>query len=161
MKNLILVRHGKSSWDYSVSDKDRPLKERGINDALLVSEAFYKKKVDIDAVFSSPANRALHTCMIFLRQLKFPFSEFRVEKNLYDFSGDSDLEFIKSLDDNLSTVMVFGHNHAFTHLANSLGNSYIDNVPTSGLVHLQFDVTQWKSISKGTTIQTIFPKDYR
>ena len=74
---------------------------------------------------------------------------------------NSDLEFIKSLDDNLSTVMVFGHNHAFTHLANSLGNSYIDNVPTSGLVHLQFDVTQWKSISKGTTIQTIFPKDYR
>ncbi|WP_209405512.1 histidine phosphatase family protein [Pseudozobellia sp. WGM2] len=161
MKNLILVRHGKSSWDYAVSDKDRPLKERGINDALLVSDIFKQKDYQVDAVFSSPANRALHTCMIFLRRLEFPFTDFQVIENLYDFSGNSDLEFIKSIDDHLNTVMVFGHNHAFTYLANSLGNSYIDNVPTSGLVHLKFDVDNWNAISQGATIQTIFPKDYR
>lgn len=161
MKNLILVRHGKSSWDYSVSDKDRPLQERGINDALLVSDIFQKKKIAVDAVFSSPANRALHTCMIFLRQIDFSFEDFKVVKNLYDFSGDSDLEFIKKLDKSLNTVMIFGHNHAFTFLANSLGNTYIDNVPTSGLVHIQFDTKSWNNITQGNTIQTIFPKEYR
>ncbi|SHJ12803.1 SixA phosphatase family protein [Pseudozobellia thermophila] len=161
MKNLILVRHGKSSWDYSVSDKDRPLKERGINDALLVADIFGKQNVHIDAAYSSPANRALHTCMIFLRRLDFSFADFQVVEGLYDFSGESDLQFIKSLDDGLETVIIFGHNHAFTYLANSLGNSYIDNVPTSGLVHLRFDTNTWESISKGTTIQTIFPKENR
>ncbi|NNE77601.1 MAG: histidine phosphatase family protein [Pricia sp.] len=161
MKTLILVRHGKSSWDYAVNDKDRPLKERGINDAYLVSNALKSKGIQLDKIFSSPANRALHTCVIFLRQLEFPSEKFQLSKKLYDFSGDSVSEFIRNLDDSLNTVMIFGHNHAFTHLANSLGNTYIDNVPTTGLVHLYFDANRWKSISKGTTKQTIFPKDLK
>lgn len=161
MKNLILVRHGKSSWEYSVSDKDRPLLERGINDALLVSNKFHEQAVQIDSIFSSPANRALHTAMIFCRQMYFPLDKFRTTEWLYDFSGDEVLQFVKDLNDTLKTVMIFGHNHAFTHIANSLGNSYIENVPTSGLVHLQFDVDEWSSIVKGTTEHRIFPKQLR
>lgn len=161
MKTLILVRHGKSSWEYSVDDNDRPLNERGVNDGHLVSSIFRSRDIGVDAVFSSPANRALHTCLIFLRQLDFPFAKFELSERLYDFSGDDVLEFVQSLDNNLKTVMIFGHNHAFTHIANSLGNSYIDNVPTSGLVHLQFNTDQWTSVEKGTTIQTIFPKHLR
>ncbi len=161
MKQLILVRHGKSSWEHPVNDKDRSLQERGINDAFLVSNKFKLENIEIDAIFSSPANRALHTCMIFLRQLDFPFDKFRVANELYDFSGDDVLQYIKNLDDDLRTVMIFGHNHAFTHIVNSIGNTYIDNVPTSGLVRLKFDISNWRSIVKGTTEQTIFPKQLR
>jgi len=158
MKQLILVRHGKSSWEYSVNDKDRPLLLRGIKDGHLVTSAFHKGDQQIDAAYSSPANRALHTCMIVLRGLDFPFSKLEISNALYDFSGDSVLHFIKNLDDRLDTVLLFGHNHAFTYLANSLGNEYIDNVPTSGLVQLSFDITNWADLNEGTTIQTIFPK---
>lgn len=158
MKTLILIRHGKSSWEYSVGDKDRPLLPRGINDAFLVADNFNEQAIPIDAAFSSPANRALHTSMIFVRQLYFSFDKFKVVNELYDFSGEYVLQFVQGLDDDLNTVVIFGHNHAFTHIANSLGNSYIENVPTSGLVHLEFDVDQWTSIEKGVTKQTIFPK---
>lgn len=161
MKTLVLVRHGKSSWEYSVGDKDRPLLQRGINDGHLVSENFNGQSIPLDAVFSSPANRALHSCMIFIRQLYFPLDKFRVVNELYDFSGEYVLQFVKDLDNDLNTVLIFGHNHAFTHIANSLGNTYIDNVPTSGLVQLEFDVEDWKSIEKGVTKQTIFPKQLR
>lgn len=161
MKTLILVRHGKSSWEYSVDDKDRPLNERGINDGHLVSSVFLSRDIGIDAVFSSPANRALHTCLIFLRQLDFSFAKFELSEMLYDFSGDDVLKLVQGLDNNLKTVMIFGHNHAFTHIANSLGNTYIDNVPTSGLVHLEFNIDQWASVEKGITVQTIFPKHLR
>ncbi|MGI9551498.1 MAG: SixA phosphatase family protein [Aurantibacter sp.] len=161
MKKLILVRHGKSSWEYSVSDRDRPLKERGINDGLLVSSVFASKNIEFDAAYSSPANRALHTCTIFMRQLSFPLNKLQLTNDLYDFSGDSVLDFVRNLDNSLSSVIIFGHNHAFTHLANSLGNTYIDNVPTSGLVELDFDVDDWSKISKGTTSQTLFPKQLR
>lgn len=161
MKTLILVRHGKSSWEYSVDDKDRPLQERGVNDGHLVSTKFKSHKIPIDAVFSSPANRALHTCMIFLRQLNFPFVKFRVTNELYDFSGDSVLKFLNTLDDTLDTVMIFGHNEAFMNVVNSLGNSYIDNVPTTGLVQIRFEVNDWASVTKGTTTQAIFPKDLK
>ena len=158
MKTLILIRHGKSSWEYSVGDKDRPLLPRGINDAFLVADSFNEQAIPIDAAFSSPANRALHTSMIFVRQLYFSLDKFKVVNELYDFSGEYVLQFVQGLDDDLNTVVIFGHNHAFTHIANSLGNSYIENVPTSGLVHLEFDVDQWISVEKGLTKQTIFPK---
>jgi phosphohistidine phosphatase len=161
MKTLILVRHGKSSWEYSVGDKDRPLLQRGINDSNSVSEKFNELSIPIDAAFSSPANRALHTSMIFVRQLYFPLDRFRVVNELYDFTGEYVLQFIKELDDDLDTVLIFGHNHAFTYIANSLGNTYIENVPTSGLVRLEFDVQDWKSVEKGITKQTIFPKQLR
>lgn len=158
MKNLILVRHGKSSWKYSVSDKDRPLLQRGINDGHLVVDAFKQKEVAIDAIFASPANRAMHTCLIFLRRLQFPYNQFEITNELYDFSGEEVLQFVKKLDDAHETVMIFGHNHAFTHLANALGNKYIGNVPTSGLVHLIFETDHWSTLGKGTTFNMIFPK---
>lgn len=161
MKELILVRHGKSSWDYDVADKDRPLKERGINDGHLVAGTFAKEGVAVDAIFSSPANRALHTCMIFLRTLDFPFKQFELSNHLYDFSGESVLNFVKNLDNAFKCVLIFGHNFAFTNMANSLGDQNIDNVPTTGLVRLRFDTDSWASVKRGKTVQRIFPKSLK
>lgn len=163
MKNLILVRHGKSSWSFDVGDRDRPLKERGINDGHLIAGKFKAKNVKVDAIYSSPANRALHTCTIFLRKTKFPLDKFRLSDELYEFSGEDVMQFARNLDDSLETVMIFGHNYAFTNVANKWGNLSIDNVPTTGLVHLRFDTDTWSDIGdeNGQTIQTLFPKDFK
>ncbi len=158
MKQLILMRHGKSSWDYEVSDKDRPLLQRGINDAHLVSNTFKTKAPKIDFAYSSPANRALHTSMICLRNLNFDLNQFRVDKALYDFSGDNVQRFVEKLDNTIQVVALFGHNYAFTSLANTWGDQYIENVPTAGLVHIIFNTEDWSKISKGKTEQAIFPK---
>ncbi|MEQ5790577.1 histidine phosphatase family protein [Muricauda sp. NFXS6] len=158
MKQLILMRHGKSSWDYDVSDKDRPLKQRGINDAHLVSQTFALHAPSIDFIYSSPANRALHTSMIFVRNLEFDLSRFKVNDMLYDFSGNSVEQFVQSLNNSLNTVAIFGHNYALTSLANTWGDQYIENVPTAGLVHITFGVDDWSKISEGTTKQMVFPK---
>jgi phosphohistidine phosphatase len=37
MENLILIRHAKSNWDAPLQDLDRPLDQRGMKDAHLVS----------------------------------------------------------------------------------------------------------------------------
>ncbi|MBC2840209.1 histidine phosphatase family protein [Robiginitalea sp. SC105] len=158
MKEIILVRHGKSSWDYDVADKDRPLKLRGIQDGHRVAREIKQDFPVPDAVFSSPANRALHTCMILMRSLELPFGLLTVADDLYDFSGSSVAAFAAALDNDLDRVVFFGHNHAFTHLANSWGDQAVGNVPTSGLVHLRFDVSRWGDISSGKTLRTVFPK---
>ncbi|GBF21728.1 MULTISPECIES: SixA phosphatase family protein [Arenibacter] len=158
MKTAILVRHGKSSWEYNVSDRDRPLMERGIKDVNKVAKEFSSNSIHIDAAYSSPANRALHTAMIFLRTINFPFTKFELSNELYDFSGEDVYRFLKGLNNDQDTVIIFGHNEAFTHIANSLGNMYIDNVPTSGLVQLKFDTNDWSAVTKGITVQTLFPK---
>lgn len=161
MKNLLLMRHGKSSWELNVSDEDRALLQRGISDAKLVGEELAGKGLEIDFAYSSPANRALHTAMICLRQLRYDLEQFSVVPELYDFTGNHVLNFVQNLPNDLNTVLLFGHNHAFTHIANSLGNQHVENVPTSGFVHLQFPDSTWKTIAKGKTIQTIFPKQLK
>lgn len=161
MKEIIFVRHAKSSWDYDVGDRDRPLKKRGNNDAHLVSNCFKSNNFVPDAIFSSPAKRARKTCKIFLENLNFPTSSMRVEEDIYDFGGTQLINFIKSLDNELQNIMIFGHNHALTSIANTFGTKYIDNVPTAGLVKLSFDIDNWKNLKKGVTTLTIFPRDLK
>ncbi len=161
MKTILFVRHGKSSWDYDVNDKDRPLKERGVADAHKVCGELKKLGHKIDFIYSSPANRALHTAVIFARNLEHDFNLFKITNALYDFSGEQALHFLKNLDGAFETVLVFGHNYAFTSLVNTLGDTYIENVPTAGLTSIQFAVNQWKEIDKGQTVTTIFPRDLR
>ncbi|MEA1784927.1 histidine phosphatase family protein [Arenibacter sp. GZD96] len=161
MKTIILVRHAKSTWDYLVDDVDRPLAESGIKDAYLVAQRFHLQSTKTDAVYSSPAARALMTSMIFMRVLNFSYTSFSVAEALYDFSGERVRHFVKNLDNTKNTVMLFGHNHAFTELANLWGNTPIENVSTAGLVQINFEVDHWKSIGQGSTTTTLFPKQLR
>lgn len=161
MKTLIIVRHAKSSWEYPVDDKDRPLKLRGITDAHLVANDIKGKIQTPDVIFSSIANRALHTCAIFTRSLEYPFDKVIIKESMYDFGGSGLLATVKSCDDAVDTLMVFGHNHAITAVVNTYGSQYFDNVPTSGVVAIQFDTNSWDDISEGTTILKVFPKDLK
>mgnify|MGYP003981340969 CR=1 FL=1 len=69
LKKLILIRHAKSSWDYNVSDLERPLSNRGFNDAKLMSTILNNFSIKIDGVFSSNAKRTTQTAQIFLKNL--------------------------------------------------------------------------------------------
>ncbi len=161
MKNLFLMRHGKSSWDLNVNDQDRALSQRGVFDAHMIGAKLAEQDLEIDFAFSSPANRALHTSMICLKELKHPLEKLSITPEIYDFTGNQVLNFIKAVDNDLKGILLFGHNHAFTYLANMLGDKHIDNVPTSGFVHIRFNETSWHAIKKGSTVQTIFPKQFK
>jgi len=161
MKQLLLVRHAKSSWKYDVNDAERPLKKRGFKDATLVSNALKKSSFTPDIIFSSPANRALSTCKVFITNLGYNDEILNIKDELYDFGGQNVINFITKIDDSYEKVMIFGHNHAFTSICNIFGDQYIDNLPTSGLVIINFDVTSWKTIKKGITELTIFPRDLK
>lgn len=161
MKTLYLVRHAKSSWKHDVDDHKRPLKGRGERDGKLVSEKVRDEIEPPQKIISSDATRALSTAIFFKKALKIEDANFETNHELYDFSGQSVMRIIKSLDNSLNRVMIVGHNHAFTSVANMLGNSYIENVPTCGFVMLEFDEKNWSDITTGKTIKTIFPRDLK
>ena len=161
MKTLYLVRHAKSSWKDDVDDHKRPLKEKGERDGQLVSNKVKTEIPPPQKILSSDATRALATANFFKEALNISDANFETNHDLYDFSGQNVMRIIKSLDDNLDSVMIFGHNHAFTSVVNMLGNLYIENVPTCGFVMLQFDETKWSEITTGKTIKTIFPRDLK
>jgi phosphohistidine phosphatase len=161
MKKIVLIRHGKSSWKDPVNDIDRPLKSRGVSDAKLVSKAFLKANFEPDLVVSSPAKRAFDICKIFMQQMEISDKKLQINPTIYDFEGRQTADFIKTLDNSYQKVMLFGHNYAFTSLVNSFGNIYIENLPTSGLVMISFDIDSWKDIDEGITELIILPKDLR
>jgi len=161
MKRLFLVRHGKSSWDEPLDDIDRPLKKRAYADASHVIKAF-KPYLDFKInLFTSPANRANTTAELFKNGLKINQESFEVCKELYTFSSNDVLNFIKDLDDDLNNVMLFGHNPAYTSLVNQLGSLPVNNLPTTGLVGIGFEIDSWKKLKKGTTQLYLFPKHLR
>ena len=145
-KQLFIVRHGKSSWDYDVEDLDRPLKERGINDAHKMAEKMAESNMIPQLIISSHANRALHTASIFARQLNYPFSSLLINKIIYDGDENDILELIRELDDSVSSVMVFGHNPMSTDLANIFLKEKLDKLPTVGIASISFNTDSWRTI---------------
>ena len=158
MKTLYLLRHAKSSWKHDVIDHQRPLKQRGLNDARLVSKHVVKKVKAPEKIISSDAERALTTALFFKEAFQVADEDFSTNHNLYDFGGRQVLEIIKNLNDSWKRVMIVGHNHAFTSIANMLGDEYIENLPTCGFVQLQFDEKHWKDVNVGKTKLSVFPR---
>lgn len=162
MKTLYIVRHAKSSWEYlNVKDIDRPLKERGITDAHLVSKFLVKKIIKPDIFISSYANRALHTGIIFCENFEFPLANLKIKKELYSFSDGYLVKTVKALDDSFNSAIIFSHDHGINTFVNKFGDKPIAHVPTCGVIGIQFDEKHWKNIKKGKTILIEAPKNHR
>ena len=162
MKTITFMRHGKSSWEFDISDDQRPLKKRGRKEAILVAKKFNEtNRVKVDLLISSYAKRAYETCKIYCETVGVSIDEINVNNHMYDFSGNQVLELIKSLDNSVQHVMLFGHNYAFTNLVNLFGSTYIENIPTAGLVSISFNSEVWKNLGSGTIKLKLFPKELR
>jgi phosphohistidine phosphatase len=161
-KTLVIIRHGKSTWDYSsVHDIDRPLKEIGICNTIVTAQKIKENNISPDMIISSPANRALHTALITARELEFPVEKIVLDSRIYCKSEDEILQIIKSTDDSFSSLFLFGHNPTFTSIPNFFLKQKIDNVPTSGAVVFEFNTSRWSEISNKNVKKGIcyFPKN--
>lgn len=161
MKNLILIRHGKSSWEAPVKDIDRPLEHRGITDAHLVAENCKQYIPSTYLIWSSIARRTQETALIFAQNLLYPIESIVFKEELYTFDVNQLEKVIKSCSNDFENVILFGHNDAITNFVDKFGDAFIGHVPTSGFVWLQFDTDSWAKINKGKTIKTIFPKNLK
>src|SRR5690606_12350996 len=98
MKNLILIRHAKSSWDAPRIDKHRPLSKRGIDDAHLVAANVADILTKSFIVWSSTAQRAKNTAHIFAETLAIPVDNIIFKDELYTFDAKKLEQIIKSCD---------------------------------------------------------------
>jgi len=160
MKTLYLARHAKSSWkNPELSDIERPLNKRGKKDAPYIGNILKEKGVKPDIIISSPAVRARKTAVAIAENIEYPKNKILIDDKIYESSSSGLLNIIKSFNDKYDSVMMFGHNPAFTMLNNYLTDSYIDNIPTCGVVGIQFN-SSWKKIGSesGKTVFFIYPK---
>jgi phosphohistidine phosphatase len=160
MKTLFLVRHAKSSRDEVVlSDRERPLAERGERDAPEMGRRLAQRQVQPDLILSSPARRALETAQIIARKLGYKSKQIVIEDRLYPGQMDELLEVIHGLDDKLKRVMLFGHNPALVELAHYLSNT-ITRMPTCSVAEFAFKAKSWSKIGNATlaAVMLDYPK---
>ncbi|VAW34225.1 phosphohistidine phosphatase SixA [hydrothermal vent metagenome] len=157
MRRLLLCRHAKSSWsDVTLADIDRPLNKRGRRDAPLMGARLAMLGVKPDAIVSSPARRTRKTARYLAGALGFPRKMVLVIDEMYEASPASLLSIIRGFDNQVEQVVMIAHNSEITVLANQLGGLGIDNIPTCGVVALDFAVRSWRDIMKRQGIQAFF-----
>jgi phosphohistidine phosphatase len=156
MKTLFLVRHAKSSRDDpSLPDRDRPLDDRGRQDAPKMGKRLAKRDAKSDLLLSSPALRALTTAQLIAEEIGYKRKDIVVDDRLYASSADDLLAVIRALDKKLNRVMLFGHNPEFTDLAHWLASEIID-MPTCAVVEFDFDTKAWSDVGEVKPAKVVF-----
>jgi phosphohistidine phosphatase len=156
MKTLFLVRHAKSSRDDpSLPDRDRPLDERGKQDAPKMGKRLAKRDVKPELLLSSPALRALTTSQLIAEEIGYKLKDIVVDDRLYASNADDLLAVIRALDRNLNRVMLFGHNPEFTDLAHRLSSEIIE-MPTCAIVEFNFDTKAWSEVGEVKPAKVVF-----
>ena len=159
MKKIILIRHGKSSWDSPIEDHERPLSNKGIVRSNKVFDSVLPYLPKRFLMWSSTAKRAQDTAKIFSEVLNIPHDLLVLKNELYTFDEKALLKSIHLCENDVPNLILFGHNNAITEFVNKFGNKYIENVPTSGIVIIDFLEEKWSDIKKGITSTILFPKN--
>jgi phosphohistidine phosphatase len=160
-KIIYFIRHAKSSSkDISIDDFDRSLNKRGKNDASMMAKFLDEKIDNIDLVISSPAKRTADTARIISKNTGLT-QKIIFDKNIYEASYKILLHIINSFDDEISGVIFVGHNPELTDTVNYLSNEMITNIPTCGIVAIEFEKS-WMDINAedGKVIFFEYPKKY-
>ncbi len=144
MKTLTILRHAKSSWkDPTLADRDRPLNKRGKRDAPVMGQRLNQTTIRPSLIISSPAVRAWTTAKIVAREISYPKEFLQREKRLYMAGVNTLFDVVAEQDDGFNSIMIVGHNPGLTEFANELVPGVTANIPTCGLVAVEFEIDGW------------------
>ena len=161
MKKILLVRHAKSSWtDFSIRDHDRPLNDRGHQDAPVMAKKIKELEFKPESIYTSTAKRAKDTAKYFATTLQVENNHFHLLPRLYHPTPETILDVINKAADEYKSIAIFCHNPGVTHFASHILNKYIDNVSTCGIIVISSDVNQWSEVNSNNLhfINYFYPK---
>jgi phosphohistidine phosphatase len=148
MKTLLLLRHAKSSSDDpALEDFDRPLNERGVDDAKVSGKYARTQKVRPDLVLSSPAIRARNTTELFLAAAGLKNTP-AYDERIYEASARRLLQVLSEFDDDYKSVLLVGHNPGFEDLCERLTGA-AKKVPTASLTCIELKIDKWAAPKGG------------
>ena len=158
VRNLVLMRHAKSDYPHGVADHERPLAPRGEREAALAGDWIRANVAPVDAVLCSSATRTRQT--LARTGLDAPVSYL---DELYDTTPGETLRQINAVGDDVTTLLVVGHEPTTSEVALRLAGPGSDRqaadeiyrkFPTSAIVVLQLPM-RWSELElEGATLTT-------
>jgi len=157
MKQLLLLRHAKSSWDDpGLADFDRPLSGRGLKTAPLIGRELARRDWLPDLALVSPALRTRDTWRLVAAELPARVPAEFVEA-LYEATAADILVELRKASAATNTVLVVGHNPGLEEFARRLAGSQSDRsalnrlaekFPTAALARFVVG-TDWTDLAFG------------
>ena len=147
-KQLLLLRHAKAEGiSASKADIDRILLPSGRDHARQIGNYIRNTVGTLDQILCSPAQRAQQT----LKELDFSQTNIKIEPTLYGTYGSTLLQRIKEQSNTIRIILLIAHNPSISQLASRLAGTFLGDLPTCGLVHLEINATCWTKVSEAST----------
>lgn len=160
MKELLLVRHAKSSWQQDLPDRERPLARRGERAAPEMGRRLAVAGTVPDLVLTSDAVRARSTAAALARAAGLDTAALATETRLYDADAQAITDLARGLDDALDRVAFVGHNPALHEAVECLCDLRPEKLPTAAVVRIRWPIERWRDLSEsaGTCVDFDYPK---
>lgn len=124
-KQLLLLRHGKASWQQPVSDFDRPLTTTGEQQARVIADWLRNKKITPDCWLVSAAKRTLQTADIIRLRLGQQATVQNISRSLYLAEAEHLLSTLQTVPDAANCVALVGHNPGISDLLMQLAGNQL------------------------------------
>ncbi len=119
----MLMRHAKSDWHSHTADIDRPLNERGRQDALRMGGYLEQQNLVPDKMIVSSAQRTQETASLLLDNLPFTEEDIIVDKALYLADSETLLETIELYASDNQRLLILAHNPGMDYLVSYLAST--------------------------------------
>jgi phosphohistidine phosphatase len=166
IRELLLLRHGKSGRPAGVADFDRPLKKRGIRNARQIGEWLAANDLVPDLCVSSTAARAADTAWHACDAMDLEETRLQFEPRLYLPDLNTLLAVVHGLPESFARVLLVSHNPGSEDFAvefaqpTTIPSGESRHLPTAALVAFRLDEV-WRDAGWGraTRLARILPRE--
>ena len=149
MRQLYLLRHGKSDWHTGVaSDHERPLAERGERAARAIGELLSALGKQPDLVISSSAVRAHETARLAAEAGGWS-AEIVVTPDFYHATPGTLLEHVQGAPDECDRVLLVGHEPTWSEAVGLFIGQAGVRMVTAALARVDLGVAGWSEARFG------------
>lgn len=125
-----------------------------------MAEVLKKNNIFPDLILTSSAERAKIFAETLADNLNYNREKIVITRDFYSAEAPELFSFFKTLGNSYSKVFFIGHNPEITYLANYMSDQDIDNIPTSGIFGLRYEIDKWEDLdsSSAELICFYYPK---
>jgi phosphohistidine phosphatase len=158
MKKLLLIRHAKATHESGYVDFERPLTDKGFEQAELMATRLQAENIQPQTLVASPSLRTLSTANVFSQILGL--KQAITYKEIYDASESALLKVIYELPNDKDFIALVGHNPSVSQVLYYLSGA-IKEVPPCSVALIEFELDTWAEIYEQTGKLTFYstPKE--
>lgn len=151
MKTLLVMRHAQAVHFGNTSDHDRPLTEKGVQDALRMGRLF--RGVRPSQILCSTAKRAVATAEAALRVAEVNLKIQQLHQ-LYDSDLGQHLQILRNVATAIDQLLIVGHNPSFESLVTLLARRPIV-MKTGSLAIITAPINSWDAVADTATCSLV------